>query len=36
MALYEHRHKVVPRDRDLFYTTTEEHFAQEPTSQGLQ
>ena len=36
LALYKHHHKVLPRDFDLFYTTTEEHFAQEPTSQGLQ
>ena len=36
MALYEHHHKVVPRDQDLFYSTTEEHFVQETMSQGLQ
>ena len=32
IALYEHHHKVVPRDQDLFYTAKEEHFAQEPMS----
>ena len=36
MALYKHCHKVVPRDRDIFFTTTEEHFAQEPMSKGIQ
>ena len=36
MALNEHHHKVVPRDQDLFYSTTEENFVQEPMSQGLQ
>ena len=36
MALYEHCHKVVSHDRDLFYTTTDEHFTKKPTLQGLQ
>ena len=33
--LYSLRHEVLPRDRDLFYTSLEEHHQKEPTSKGL-
>jgi hypothetical protein len=34
-ALYSIRGQVTPRDRDLFYTTLEEHKLKEPTATGL-
>ncbi len=34
-ALYEVRHNVLPRDRDCFYSTLEEHYEYERTSTGL-
>ena len=35
-SMYELKDKVLPRDRELFYATTEEHFEKEKTSLGLQ
>jgi hypothetical protein len=35
-ALYTLRHQVLPRDRELFYSSVETHFLKEPTSRGLQ
>jgi hypothetical protein len=34
-ALYTLRNQVLPRDRELFYSSLEEHFTQDPTSRGL-
>ena len=34
-ALYDIRDNVLPRDRDLFYTTLEDHWAAESSSRGL-
>ena len=33
--LYEIRDQVLSRDKDLFYTTIDTHYKQEPTSRGL-
>jgi hypothetical protein len=34
-ALYSIKNRVMPVDRDLFYSTIDTHYEQEPTSRGL-